>query len=167
MSHRCHTQLANPSPKISSLYQIPSAKIKEELQTLQHCLCFKLIDFQLLYKQFKAPLNKRGHLFLSHTRSSVPPLMSRNPNPGVQNQASGAQQIIWYIQCLLQQQQVHASGSSSLRLHTSNPSLFIPCFFKVFVTCNHNFNSEPLKNQSYLHVSKHPFKYLILLTILS
>lgn len=45
MSHRCHTQLANPSPKSSSLYQIPNAKIKEELQTLQHHLCFKLINF--------------------------------------------------------------------------------------------------------------------------
>jgi len=34
MSHRCHTQPANPGPRVSSLYQTPSAKIKEELQTL-------------------------------------------------------------------------------------------------------------------------------------
>ena len=34
MSHRCHTQPANPSLRVSSLYQTPNAKIKEELQTL-------------------------------------------------------------------------------------------------------------------------------------
>lgn len=34
MSHRCHTQPANPSQRISSLYQTPNANIKEELQTL-------------------------------------------------------------------------------------------------------------------------------------
>ena len=34
MSWTCHTQPASPSPRVSSFYQAPKAKIKAELQTL-------------------------------------------------------------------------------------------------------------------------------------